>query len=237
MRLYKIGLFAKVESSTKEQSIGDEDASKQGRNIANIDAYAKITLVDETIKDKGRYDDQELFDTSVLDDEEEVILKEAQDVQNVIEKQEARRLQAKFDEKDKLAEEKAQLIEDENLAWNNVQAMIDVDYALVARLQEEEQGELTIEEKSRLFVELMDKRKKAFCKTYSRREEKKTTTQSLKEESNVGPVDDMDSFLMHTMKTMFEHQVKDTVWRSQQGLSKVKSRKLFDYCGVYYVTM
>ncbi|GKA62532.1 hypothetical protein Tco_0762051, partial [Tanacetum coccineum] len=36
-------------------------------------------------------------------------------------------------------------------------------YELAARLQAEEQGELTVEEKSRLFVELMDKMKKHFA--------------------------------------------------------------------------
>nr|GEV48124.1 hypothetical protein [Tanacetum cinerariifolium] len=53
----------------------------------------------------------------------------------------------------------------------------------------------------------------------------------------VRPVDDIDSFLMHALKTMFEHHVEDTVWRSQQGLSKVKSWNLFYSCGVHYVTM
>nr|GEZ05000.1 hypothetical protein [Tanacetum cinerariifolium] len=70
-RLYKVGLFARVESSPKEQSLGEEDASKQGRNIDDIDADAEITLVDET----GRFDDQEMFDTGVLDDEEVVVVK------------------------------------------------------------------------------------------------------------------------------------------------------------------
>nr|GEV13592.1 putative ribonuclease H-like domain-containing protein [Tanacetum cinerariifolium] len=37
------------------------------------------------------------------------------------------------------------------------------------------------------------------------------------------PVDDMDSFLMHTLKTMFEHHVKDNVWKNQQGLVKYVS--------------
>nr|GFD11797.1 hypothetical protein [Tanacetum cinerariifolium] len=69
-RLYKIGLSARVESSADEQSLGKEDASKQGRNIADIDLDVAITLVDETTEDQGRYDDQEMFDTSVLDDEE-----------------------------------------------------------------------------------------------------------------------------------------------------------------------
>nr|GEV61526.1 hypothetical protein [Tanacetum cinerariifolium] len=40
----------------------------------------------------------------------------------------------------------------------------DKDYELAQRLQTEEHGELTIEEKSRLFVELMDKRKKHFAR-------------------------------------------------------------------------
>nr|GEW00362.1 hypothetical protein [Tanacetum cinerariifolium] len=72
---------------------------------------------------------------------------------------------------DKLAEEKDQLIANENLAWDNVQAMMDAYYKLAARLHEKEQGELTIEKKSRLFVELMDKRKKHFAKL--RAEEKR----------------------------------------------------------------
>nr|GEU48694.1 putative ribonuclease H-like domain-containing protein [Tanacetum cinerariifolium] len=37
------------------------------------------------------------------------------------------------------------------------------------------------------------------------------------------PVDDMDSFLLHTLKTMFKHHVEDNVWRNQQGLVKVKN--------------
>nr|GEU61326.1 hypothetical protein [Tanacetum cinerariifolium] len=35
------------------------------------------------------------------------------------------------------------------------------------------------------------------------------------------PVDYMDSFLLHTLKTMFEHHVEDNVWKNQQGLAKV----------------
>nr|GEU61173.1 hypothetical protein [Tanacetum cinerariifolium] len=72
-RLYKIGLSARVESSAEEQSLDEEDASKQGRNIADIDTDAKTILVDETVEDQERYDDQEMFDTDVLNDEEVVV--------------------------------------------------------------------------------------------------------------------------------------------------------------------
>nr|GEV20558.1 hypothetical protein [Tanacetum cinerariifolium] len=95
-------------------------------------------------------------------------------------KQEARRLQAEIDEQDRLAEEKAQHIENENLAWDNVQAMIDVDYELAARLHEEEQGELTVEEKPRLFVELINKRKKHFSKLSAEEKRRKPLTKAQK---------------------------------------------------------
>nr|GEU41580.1 hypothetical protein [Tanacetum cinerariifolium] len=38
---------------------------------------------------------------------------------------------------------------------------------------------------------------------------------------NVKPVDDMDSFLLHNLKTMFEHHVEDNVRKNQQGLVKM----------------
>ncbi|GKD40245.1 hypothetical protein Tco_1260452 [Tanacetum coccineum] len=44
-----------------------EDASKQGRKIDDIEKDAEITLVHET---QGRYSDEEMLDTSVLDDDE-----------------------------------------------------------------------------------------------------------------------------------------------------------------------
>nr|GFB15963.1 hypothetical protein [Tanacetum cinerariifolium] len=37
--------------------------------------YKEITLVDETTKDRGRFDDQDMFDTEVLDDDEVVVKK------------------------------------------------------------------------------------------------------------------------------------------------------------------
>nr|GEV71302.1 uncharacterized mitochondrial protein AtMg00810-like [Tanacetum cinerariifolium] len=39
----------------------------------------------------------------------------------------------------------------------------------------------------------------------------------------VKPVDRMDSFLLHNLKTMFEHHVEDNVWKNQQELVKVKN--------------
>nr|GEZ45592.1 hypothetical protein [Tanacetum cinerariifolium] len=71
-RLYKISSSRRIESSD-EASLGDQkDASKQERIIDNLDADEGVTLVDET---HGR-NDQDMFDTGVLDDEELMAEKE-----------------------------------------------------------------------------------------------------------------------------------------------------------------
>ncbi|GJU08164.1 hypothetical protein Tco_1124594 [Tanacetum coccineum] len=67
-RLKKVGMSRRVESSKDQESLGDhEDASKQGRSIEDIDAYVEVTLVNET---QERQDDDLMFDTGVLDDDE-----------------------------------------------------------------------------------------------------------------------------------------------------------------------
>ncbi|GJX24105.1 putative ribonuclease H-like domain-containing protein [Tanacetum coccineum] len=205
-RLFKIDRSAQVVSFEDEGLGAQEDASKQGRKIADIDADAEVTLVDET---QGR-NDEEMFDTGILDGEEvfaeqDVVEKEVSTAKvattTTVDKltltrtlieikaakpkvvttaatttttavtrpkargvEVAQKLQAQLDaeleEEEKLARQRE---EDANIAkWDNVQAMMDADYELATRLQAEEQGELTIEEKSRLFMELMNKRKKHF---------------------------------------------------------------------------
>ncbi|GKE00440.1 hypothetical protein Tco_1388423, partial [Tanacetum coccineum] len=76
-RLFKIGRSARVISSYKD-SLGDqEDASKQGRKITDIDQDAEVTLVDEI---QGRYDDAQMFDTDVFNGEEVFVAEQSKKV-------------------------------------------------------------------------------------------------------------------------------------------------------------
>ncbi|GJZ14050.1 hypothetical protein Tco_0549280 [Tanacetum coccineum] len=90
-------------------------------------------------------------------------------------------LQAELIEEERLARQKE---EEANIAliesWNNTQAMIDADFELAQRLQAKEQGEITIEERSRLFVELMNKRKKHFAKLRAKEIRRKPPTKAQK---------------------------------------------------------
>ncbi|GJW12607.1 hypothetical protein Tco_1578434 [Tanacetum coccineum] len=58
--------------------------------------------------------------------------------------------------------------------------MMEADYELAQRLQAEEQGDLTIDEKSKLFVELMDKRKKHFAMLRAEEIRRKPPTKAQK---------------------------------------------------------
>ncbi|GKD87662.1 hypothetical protein Tco_1358816 [Tanacetum coccineum] len=88
-------------------------------------------------------------------------------------------LEAELIEEEMLARKKE---EETNIAliesWDNIQAMMEVDFELAQRLQTEEQGEITIEKRSRLFVELMNKRKKHFAMLRAEEKRRKPLTKA-----------------------------------------------------------
>ncbi|GKD79334.1 hypothetical protein Tco_1341955 [Tanacetum coccineum] len=72
-RLYEVGRSVRVVSSEDEGLGAQDDASKQERKIDEIDQDVEVTLVDET---QVRYGDNLMFDTSVLDNEQDMAEKE-----------------------------------------------------------------------------------------------------------------------------------------------------------------
>ncbi|GKD36594.1 hypothetical protein Tco_1252103, partial [Tanacetum coccineum] len=79
----------------------------------------------------------------------------------------ALKLQAEFNEEERLAREKAEKEKEANIAlieeWDDIQAKIDVDHQLVERLQAQEQEELSVKEKATLFQQLLKKRRTHFA--------------------------------------------------------------------------
>ncbi|GJS70235.1 hypothetical protein Tco_0703076 [Tanacetum coccineum] len=88
--------------------------------------------------------------------------------QITLDEQVARDIQAKLDAElieEQMLERKQE--EEANIAliesWENTQAMMEADRLLAERLQSRERKELTDEEKAKLFMELMEKRRKHFA--------------------------------------------------------------------------
>ncbi|GJT49888.1 hypothetical protein Tco_0976045 [Tanacetum coccineum] len=90
-------------------------------------------------------------------------------------------LEAELIEEERLTRKKE---EEANIAliesWDNTQAMMEADFELAQRLQTEEQGEITIEERSRLFLELINKRKKHLAMLRAEEKRRKPPTKDQK---------------------------------------------------------
>ncbi|GJV70570.1 hypothetical protein Tco_1490565 [Tanacetum coccineum] len=66
-------------------------------------------------------------------------------------------------DKARLGRKKAEKVEEANISWDNMQAMIEANRLLADRLQAREQEELADKQKARLFVELLEKIKIHFA--------------------------------------------------------------------------
>ncbi|GJZ26893.1 hypothetical protein Tco_0571146 [Tanacetum coccineum] len=179
-RLYKVGSSRRVESS--EESLGaQEDAFNQGRKIAAIDQDTEVTLVNET---EERNDEEMLFD---VDDDlqgEEVVIEEVAEYEElakgvVIEepsettttktitpaqpssKDKASRVKKGVQKEESSQEEASRAAVIKEL--DKIQAMIEADEQLAARLQTKEQEQFSIEQKSRMLVQMIAERKRFFA--------------------------------------------------------------------------
>ncbi|GJT13070.1 putative ribonuclease H-like domain-containing protein [Tanacetum coccineum] len=131
-------------------------------------------------------------------------------------------IQAELIEKERFARKKE---EEANIAliesWDNTQAMMEADFKLARRLQAEEQGEITIEERSRLFVELMNKRKKHFAKLRAEEKRRKPPTNQLKSKS----YDEIQKFFDNEIKRVNTCIPMDSeVVKSKEGIEESSKR-------------
>ncbi|GKF06006.1 hypothetical protein Tco_0036674, partial [Tanacetum coccineum] len=150
-RLFKV----RIESSA-EKSLGDqEDASKQGRNETDQDDGISCTAELST---------PPTTTTTVIEDEDLII---------------SQTLMKMRSEESKERGSKEKSSETATRPTRGV-TMQEPNYELAQRLQAGEQGELTIEERSKLFVELMDKRKRHFAKLSVEDQRRKPPTKAQK---------------------------------------------------------
>ncbi|GJR87859.1 hypothetical protein Tco_0211870 [Tanacetum coccineum] len=199
--LFKIG-------TSKKRSLGEEDASKQGKNLKqrsifgesdvdeDLDAVSTakmevntaepITTASAPINTAGvsvstaEPSTPLTTTTTIIEDEDLTIAQTLMKMKSEKSKAKGVTMQepTELEEEERLAKQRE---EDANITeWDNVQAMMDADYEIAARLQAEEQGEISIEKRSRLFVELMDKRKKHFAKLGAKEQRRKPPTKTQK---------------------------------------------------------
>ncbi|GJX97100.1 hypothetical protein Tco_0352898 [Tanacetum coccineum] len=144
------------------------------------------------------------------------------------------RLQAELIEEERLARKKE---EEANIAliesWDNTQAMMEEDFELAQRLQAKEQGEMTIKERSRLFVELMNKRKKHFAMLRAEEKRRKPPTKSQKRNLMSTYLKNMGGYKYNQLKSksydeiqkLFDNEMKRVNTCIPINLEVVKSKE------------
>ncbi|GJW85263.1 hypothetical protein Tco_0158408 [Tanacetum coccineum] len=116
----------------------------------------------------------------------------------------ALKLQAEFDEEERLAREKAEKEKEANIAlietWDDIQEKIDVDHQLAERMQAQEQEELSIEEKATLFQQLLEKRRKHFAAKRAEEKRNKPPTKAQQRKIMCTYLKNMEGYKLKDLK-------------------------------------
>ncbi|GKD14743.1 hypothetical protein Tco_1199150 [Tanacetum coccineum] len=204
-------------SSYDKESLG-EDASKQGR-IDAIDAYKEITLVSAA-------GDKVSTTSAATTDKCKGILIEPmkKEDQILLDEETALNLQAEFNEEERLAREKAEKEQEANVAliktWDDIQPKIDVDHQLAKRLQEQEQEELSIEEKATLFQQILKKRRKHFAAKRAEEKRNKPPTKAQQRKIMCTYLKNMEGYKLNDLKLKEFDSIQEMFDRAFKRITK-----------------
>nr|GEU39976.1 uncharacterized mitochondrial protein AtMg00810-like [Tanacetum cinerariifolium] len=138
-------------------------------------------------------------------------------------------LQAELIEEERLSRQKE---EEANIAliaeWDDVQAMMDADHELPERLQAEEQGELSIKERLKLFVELTNQRKKHFARLIAEEKRRKAPTKAQKRNQMYEKLSRKNELKARSTLLMAlpnEHQLKFNSYKTAKSLMEAIEKR------------
>ncbi|GKA65786.1 putative ribonuclease H-like domain-containing protein, partial [Tanacetum coccineum] len=236
-------------SEDQESLGAPEDASKQGRSIKDIDADVDDDEIPVEAKVDGKYEQSTKPDNSTAGEavttasvEDSVVPTTIEEItclgrhlyrsksiklkkdQIALDEQIARDIQAKLDaellEEQKLARKQE---EEANIAliesWENTQAMMEADRLLAERLQSKEREELIDEEKAKLFMELMEKRRKHFAALRAQEKRNRPPTKAQKRTQ-------MSTYLKHMAKATERRNLRRKRAGKEQQKESSKKQKV-----------
>ncbi|GJX69352.1 putative ribonuclease H-like domain-containing protein [Tanacetum coccineum] len=129
-------------------------------------------------------------------------------------KMEAELVEEERDRRQKEEEANLALIE----LWETKQAMMEADRLLAERIQSREREELIIEEKSKLFVELMNKRKKHFAELRAQEKRNRPPTKPQKRNQ-------MSTYLKHMRTYKYSH-LKNKTYEEIERLFEIEMKRV-----------
>ncbi|GJT99926.1 hypothetical protein Tco_1110265 [Tanacetum coccineum] len=132
-------------------------------------------------------------------------------------------MQAELEEEDRLIRQREE--EANILSWDNVQAMIDVDYQMAQQMQAEEQKKLSIEEKSKSFVQLLEARKKHFAAIKAKEKRNKPPTKAQKRNTMSTYLKNMAGYKHNQLKNKSFDDIQNEVRAEAEIVQESSSKR------------
>ncbi|GKA84863.1 hypothetical protein Tco_0806517 [Tanacetum coccineum] len=222
-----------LETTKTAQAKEIANLKKRGRKIDDIDKDAKVTLVNET---QGRCDDAQMFDTYVFNGEEVFVVEQSEKVvEEVVSTAEVSAAATITIEEITLAQALAELRSAKPKIVDKSQCKVQpqqhlqqypklkallletlADRLLTKRLQAREQEELTDEHKARLFIELLEKRKKHFAALRAQEKRNKPPTKAQKKSTMSAYLKNMAGYKQSQLKNKARKELEQEVAKKQK---------------------
>ncbi|GKA67554.1 hypothetical protein Tco_0767471 [Tanacetum coccineum] len=211
-----------VEEINKRRNVVDEVAKVIKTAQVSV-VSAKVSSASATTTTTTTEDDltlAQLLDKGLSQDKGKGILVEPEKPlkkkdQLKLDEEIALKLQAEFDEEERIIRAEEEKIDEANIAWDDIQAKVDADYQLAERLEAKEQEIDLVEEEVAIDAIPLATKSLSIVGWKIHKEGKKSYYQIITADGK--PVEDMDYLLWNDMKIMFEPYVEDEIWKLQQG--------------------
>ncbi|GJW71801.1 hypothetical protein Tco_0128718 [Tanacetum coccineum] len=208
-------LIKMKEEKAKEKGVVIKDVEDSSRHVRSINTLQPLPTIDPKDKGKGI-----LQETESVEKTKKKVQGDAQ-----IEKdaEVALRLQAELDEELRVERERQEEASKVAIAemFDEVQARMDADYELAARMTQEEQEKYTIEERARLLAEFFERRKKQLAAERAEAIRNKPPTKTQ-----------LRNLMMTYLKNMggYKHsQLKGKSYEEIQGLYERQQKRIQDF--------
>ncbi|GKD82833.1 hypothetical protein Tco_1349672 [Tanacetum coccineum] len=141
---------------------------------------------------------------------EEPVKPKKKDVQIMLDKEATKKLQAEFDEEERLSREKDEANVVLTEEWDDIQAKIEADHELAQRLQAEEQEEFSVEEKANLFQQLLEQTRKHFAAKRAEEQWNKPPTKTQQKKTMITYLKNMEELEQESTKKQKVDEDNDT---------------------------
>nr|GEU73659.1 hypothetical protein [Tanacetum cinerariifolium] len=213
-------------SKDEKSSLDHEDSPKQGRMIKEIDEDENVNLVQRSKEGEAHETTEHRMDLSIASqtDDDETLAETLLNIKRSTTKDKGKSIMQESEPPKKIKKKEIMQKNQQNQAqaeqWDNVQAHIQADKDLAQRMLEEERESLSIEERSRLLTEFIDKRKKMLAVKRAEEKRNKPPTQAQQRAYMSNYIKNIGGYTLKQLKQYSFEEIKMLFDNTMESIRK-----------------